>query len=345
MPRQPFCLALLLLAAVAARPVAAIPGTPDRVPAASLLVPFFETGINVATHPHDTIMVVTNRLGAPVTFHYHVWDIDGNAVALSGNVSLAARDTWTATLRDLIAPAAAGIKTQLTEATFFYRGFVTIDLVTAATGQNPLQGTFPFDNDNALEGFIYYTRLAEGSANGLAMVPLEAVAPTVHSLLRDFYAGGGLREEIDADARLCVQQLGSGAACTGNANGVIDRIHLRHFGSAALNGRSRLVIFTWNTFETGAGPSVLCAPGICDTDYVFRRYDETGATVIDAMTRLEHVVNVIEVGGTLPGWVEIFNVPSFNNDLQVYAFSFNSANPSENPSLTWDAIFEGFIVP
>jgi hypothetical protein len=342
MIRKPLALVLPFLAAL---PAAAIPGTPDRVPAASLLVPFFETGINVGTHPHDTLLLVVNRLGAPVTIHWHVWDIDGNATALSGNVALAARDAWSAAMRDLIAPAAAGVKTQLTEATFFYRGFVTIDVVTAATAQHPLQGTFPFDTDNALEGFIYYTRLAEGSANGLSMVPLEAVAGTVNSLLRDFYAGGGSREEIDADARLCAQQLASGAACTGNANGVIDRIHLRHFGSAPLNGRSRLIIFTWNTFSTGSGPSVLCGGGACDTDYIYRRYDENGATVIDTTTRLDHVVNVIEVGGTLPGWVEIINVPSFNNDLQVYAFSFNSANPADNPSLTWDAIFEGYIVP
>jgi hypothetical protein len=343
--RKPLVLALPLLAALTVLPAAAIPGTPDRVPAASLLVPFFETGIDVATHPHDTIMIVTNRLGVPVTFHYHVWDIDGTATALSGNVTLAARDSWSAAMRDLIAPASAAIKTALTEATFFYRGFLTIDMVTAATAQNPLQGTFPFDGDNALEGFIYYTRLAEGSANGLAMVPLEAVAGSVNSLLRDFYAGGGLREEIDADARLCAQQLASGVACTGNANDVIDRIQLRHFGSVPLNGRSRLIIFTWNTFSTGAGPSVLCGGGACATDYTARRYDENGTTLNDATIRLDHVVNVIEVTATQPGWVEIFNVPSFNNDLQVYAFSFNSAHPTGNPNLTWDAIFEAFIVP
>ena len=342
----PLALLSLLALAVLAAPAGAIAGATDRVPAPSLLVPFFETGINSATHPHDTLLVVTNVLDAGQTLHYQVWDIDGNPTGLQGNVVLAARDTWSAALRDLITPAAAPIKTQLTQDDF-YRGFLTIDLVTAPTAFHPLQGAFPFANTAALEGFIYYTRLSQGSANGLAMVPLEAVPGSTNSLLRDFYAGGGSREEIDADARLCAQQLTTGVACTGDANAVLERIHLRHFGSAPLSGRSKLVIFTWNTFSTGGGPSALCegAPEPCAVTYPYKRYDEAGNLILDAVVRLDHVVNLIEVTATQPGWISVESVPNFNNDLQVYAFSFNSANPSGNPNLTWDAIFEGYIVP
>ncbi len=66
----------------------AIPGATDRVAAATLLVPFFETGINSTTHPQDTLLVVTNWLFADITFHYHFWDIDGNATGLNGNILL-----------------------------------------------------------------------------------------------------------------------------------------------------------------------------------------------------------------------------------------------------------------
>ena len=38
-------------------------------------------------------------------------------------------------------------------------------------------------------------------------------------------------------------------------------------------------------------------------------------------------------------------MPNVLVDLQVYGLSFNSANPAGDPNLTWDAIFEAFIVP
>lgn len=352
MPRATLALLLLLLAlAVSAVPASAVPGSPDRVPGASLLVPFFETGVNSTTHPHDTLLVVTNWLFADVIIHYHVWDIDGTATGLNGNITLGQLDSWSVALRDLINPASGAIKTQLTEGDY-YRGFITIDAVTAATSNNPRQGGFPFRNDNALEGFIYYTRLSQGSANGLAMIPLEYVPNTANGLVREFYSGGGSREEIDSSARICAGQLALGEACTatGDDDGVVDRIHLRHFGSVPLNGRSRLVVFAWNTFTSGGGPSALCEanPGNCSgggINYPYKRYDENGTLLIDDTVRLDHVVNVIEVGGTSAGWVSIWDVVNYQNDTQIYAFSFNSANPAGDPNLTWDAIFEGYIVP
>src|SRR5688572_20532482 len=94
------CLLLALLAV--AGPALAVPGTTDRVPAGSLLVPFFETGVNSTTHPHDTLLVVNNWRTDNRTFHYHVWDIDGNATGLNGNITLGGLDTWSAALRDLL---------------------------------------------------------------------------------------------------------------------------------------------------------------------------------------------------------------------------------------------------
>ncbi len=343
----PIFLFLLLLAFTV--PALAIPGATDRVPAATLLVPFFETGINSATEPHDTLLVVTNWLFGNQTFHFHVWDVDGNPTGLNGNVTLGSLGTWTAAMRNLLTAASPAVRAQLNEGTF-YRGFVTIDVVTAATALNPRQAGYPFSEDNALEGFVYYTRLSQGSANGLAMVPIEAVPATVNSQLRGFYRSGDLREEIDTNARVCAQRLSTGAACPPlTAGDDIDRYHLRVFRSAPLTGSSRAVLFTWTSGRVG-GPSVLCddPANNCTSNYVLRQYDESGAFVQDTTFRLTRVVNVIEdtrIMGSQAGWISVHDVPSVLFDTQTYAFSFNSASPSGNVNLTWDAIFEGYIVP
>src|SRR6185436_979948 len=108
-------------------------------------------------------------------------------------------DSWSAAMRDLLNTASPATRAALTEGEF-YRGFVTIDVVTAATALNPRQASYPFGTSNALEGFIYYTRLSQGSANGLAMVPLESVPGTTNTFMSGFY-GSGDREEIDSTAR------------------------------------------------------------------------------------------------------------------------------------------------
>lgn len=342
-------LVFLLLLLVCAIPTRAIPGATDRVPAATLLVPFFETGINSEFNPNDTLLVVTNWLFATETFHYHVWDIDGNATPISGNITLGNLGSWTAAMRNLLNAASPAARNQLADGDF-YRGFVTIDVVTASTDLNPRQVGYPFAQSNALEGFIYYTRLSQGSANGLAMVPIEAIPNTANSLLRGFYRSGDLREEIDSNARTCAQALASGAACPAAAAGDnIDRFHLRIFRSTPLNGNSRGVIFTW-TLGRPDGPSLICdePASNCPSSYVFRQYDESGAVIQDTTLRLPHVVNLIadsRILGSQAGWLSVFGVPNVFNDTQVYAFSFNSAFPSGDVSLTWDAIFEGYIVP
>lgn len=338
------CLAAAAL--ILAAPAWAVPGATDRVPAASLLVPFVETGINAATHPHDTLLVVTNWRTDSRTFHYHVWDIDGSPTALNGNITLAALDSWDVAMRDLLNAASPAVRAQLTEGPF-YRGFVTIDAVTAATALNPTEAAFPFSDANVFEGFIYYTRLSQGSANGLAMVALEAVSPAADSFLRGFYQGSDNREEIDPTGRRCATLLASGGACTG-IDGPLARVHQRIFRSTPLNGGSRGVLFTWRPGLVG-GPSTFCdvPANSCSPTMPFRQYDQDGNVVQNTTTRLDHVVNVLEnsaIVGNQSGWVSVFDIPNVEIDLQVYGFSFNFANPAANPSLTWDAIFEAFIV-
>jgi hypothetical protein len=343
-------LCLLLLALTLAVPALAVPVSTDHVPAATLLVPFFETGINSASHPHDTLLVVTNWLFADITFHYHVWDIDGNATGLNGNITLDDLDSWSAAMRDLLNSASPAVRTQLTQGAY-YRGFVTLDVVTAATALSPRQAGYPFGTTNALEGFIYYTRLSQGSANGLAMVPIENVPATTDSFMRGFYSGGDNREEIDSTARFCANQIATTPATdscnTAGDDSDIDRFHLRIFRSGPLTGSSRAVIFTWRPGLAG-GPSIFCDAQPCESVYTYRQYNEGGDAVVSSTIRLDHVVNVIEdsqLAGLQSGWISIFDVPNVQVDSHVYAFSFNSAAPAGNPNLTWDAIFEGYVLP
>jgi hypothetical protein len=330
-------LAMLLTAGAAH----AIAGATDHKPAASLLVPFFEVAIDPAVQSENTLLVVTNAYPAACTIHYHVWNVKG-VPAFSGNVSLPSLGTVSFSLYDSIAAQSAGTKTLLTTGSF-YRGFVTIDVVTSPTSLPPTAAAYPFSANNLLEGFIYYTRLAAGSANGLAMVPIEAVPTTIHGNLHGFYSGADFREEIDVDARACAD----GASPCEDANHTVSRIHTRVFGSTAINGKTRIVVFTWSPGSGKAGPSDYCAtPGSgCTTVYPFKLYDEAGNLLANTSIGLPNVVNVLTLTPPVAGFASIWDVPSINNNMQVFAFSFNSAFPTSDPKLSWDAIFEGTIVP
>lgn len=327
-------------------------GISERVAGASLLVPFFESGIDSATHPQDTLLVVNNRSVASVTFHFHVWDIDGVATSLEGNVTLAGRETWSRALRDLLATSTPAVRSQLTDGVF-YRGFMTLDAVTAATALPPTDSLFPFASSNVLEGWIYYARLAQGSANGLAMVPLESVPSLDPSdVLRGFYRSSMFtfddRESLGAFARFCAARLATRLDCSGG-DFAIERIDFRVFRSAALSGRTRAIIFAWAPRDEG-GPSVQCDvdPGACDgSAFPFRRYDESGTLIASTSIRLDHAVNVIEINGGPSGWASILDIPASGHAVQnqFYAFVFNSASPPGNPAVNWDAIFEAYIEP
>ncbi len=337
-------LALVALAGLlAASPILAIVGISDRVPAATLVVPFFEVGINVAVNVEDTLLVVWNTNSITSTrVHYQVWDIDGVPV-FNGNLTLAPGAGWNTSMRDLITPLSSGVKTALTVGSF-YRGFVTFDVVTTTTSLPPSNASYPFGASNVLEGYIYYVRLLEGSANGLSMIPIESVPASTDSFLSGFYQSGDDREEIDSTARSCAAQLASGGSSSCAGDNDIYRLRLRVFGSVPLTGSTRYVIFTWTTGHTG-GPSVLCAGGGCDTSYAYKLYDDAGTIVTEGLTSLPHVVNVFSLAPDTPGFLSIWNIPSFAIDTQIYGFVFNSAAPAGNPLLTWDAIFEAFINP
>ena len=236
---------MLALTLCLAAPALAVPGVTDRVPAASLLVPFFETGLDVGTHPHDTIMVVNSLHSiSSRTFHYHVWDIDGNPTGLNGNIILGPLASWSVAMRDLLNAASPAVRAQLTEGSF-YRGFVTIDAVGLPTVEPPTQAGFPFFEENFLEGWIYYTRLSQGSANGIAMVALESVPEATDVRLKGFYGGTDNREEIDVSSRRCARRLivqPTLDACPAGFDGPLARIHLRVFRSTPLSGSSRAIV-------------------------------------------------------------------------------------------------------
>jgi len=68
---------------------------------------------------------------------------------------------------------------------------------------------------------------------------------------------------------------------------------------------------------------------------------EAGAVTTNTTITLPHVVNVISVPGDTNGTAWIFDVPGA---YETYAFSFNSANFSGNPAITWEAMFESTIM-
>jgi hypothetical protein len=324
---------------------AGIPGATDKVQGASLLVPFFEVGINDSTHPENTLLVLwaINTPAGGITIHYHVWDIDGNAVSLYGNVELSNTEGWSTSMRDLIASASPSVKSALTDAgEDYYRGFVTIDVVTEDTTKSPIESGYPLGTGNYLEGWIYYTRLAEGSTNGLTMIPIEEVGTGVDTYLHGFYSSSDGREEIDVEARACAAALATGDTCSAHAN--ISTIRSRVFLDDSFNASTRIIVFLWDPGVT-EGISQWCDTEGCDTTYDYWRYDENGNRVQDTSISLNHVVNVIKVEGNQNGFVTIAGIPSGAGDWQVYAFSLTNAEPPSGASANWDAILESYIKP
>lgn len=339
MKKKTFSLAALLCFILLSTPAFAVGtgGTTNKAHAASLIVPFFDVGINSAKEPLDTLLVVTSMLGK--RFHLHVWDIDGNPTTLIRNVNMSLFETWSASMRDLIGSASTTTKSALTQGKY-YRGFVTIDVVSESTGLDPTQSSYPFGSDNDLIGFIYYVRLLEGSSNGMDMIPLEYVGSSVDDYLKDPYQNGDGREEIDGRARQCLQNLSMGQECTtSNVDDAVVGIDSRVYLDPTLNGSSRIIVFSWIPGTIG-GPSVYCATHSCPTSYAYWQMNADGPT-LTSTTTLDHAVNVIDVSGKENGWVQIGNIP---NRFQIFAFSFNSANPGD-ASMNWDAIFESYVYP
>lgn len=252
-------------------------------------------------------------------------------------------------MRDLLGSQGVHVKNQLTVGDQAYRGFVSIDVVTTATTIDPRQLNYPLSMANDIEGFIYYTRLAEGSANGLRMLPLETFARSKYSSqYQGFYHEDDNLEVISNRARKCAQSITTGYSCGGGFT--ISSLDNRLFGSTPLNGRTRLIVFMWEPrYGEEAGPTDFCLrnaswPGCVENGTVYRMtiYPESGSAVASEIT-LPNVVNVIDLEVPYSGRVRIENIPDYHQ--LFYTFAFNSAYPSDNPALTWDAIFEGYVVP
>ena len=308
--------------AMAATSLKGIPGATDRVRAATLIVPFFEAGIDSTQHGDDTFVMVTNTNTSAVKLHWHVWDIDGNALDFSGNKDIVGLGMWVTTLRALIntTPASAAAKTAMTQGDF-YQGFMTIDLVTADTTFDPTNAAYPFDNNNYLEGYIYYVNLAKGMSNGITMIPLEYVATPVDPALTDFYANSDGREQIDSEARDCASETLDGDPCT--SDDYMSRVDSRVYLTPP-NGSSRIIVFSWAPGLT-VGPSTWCAANGCDPDLDYFQYNQVGTLLspVGATLRLDHAVNVIDVTGTENGWFSIRDIPSGIADFQIFpAFLF-----------------------
>jgi len=316
-------------------------GFPDHVQAATLIIPFFEAGIDSVAFPQDTLPVITNVCSSTVVVHYETWDVGGDYTSAAnpdgstwGNFTLAGKETKTFSMRALINGAIPATKTQLTEGNF-YRGFVTFDVVTASTAMPPLHASYPFSNVNCLTGQIYYTRLSQGSSNGLPMVPLEATPGGTNSFLHGFYQNGDDREEIDEDARYSAEQMTKGGSPGANPHNAILRIQSRLYLEPVNNATSRVIVFA---FKSG-GSCTDCGPGVVSYD----SYDGTGTIVWSGTYALNRYVNIIDFSGSGSGWLNLLDLPA--DDWGIYAFSLNSASPPGHPELTWDAIFESFILP
>ena len=329
---------------------AGIPGTLDKTPAATLIIPFFEVGINAATAPNDTFAIVCNRATTSSQFHYHVWDKNGNATDLYGHVTLTGSETWSASMRNLIAGSTAAVRTELDDGGAYYRGFVTIDMVTAETTKNPTESGYPFATgagSNALEGFIYFVRLAEGSSNSMPMLPVNWVDhTTADSTLVGMYTTSQVddREEFDAGARACAELLASGGAGPCAFDAVIGRVDSRVYLDAAYNAKTRIIVFLWNPLVIG-GPSVYCDTHSCDSEYDYKQYDPDGNLVADTTIRLPSVVNVLDVSGTSNGLVSIQGIADEPHHYMVYGFSITNASPASGASANWDAILPSYIEP
>ena len=322
---------------------AGVPGATDKVSAATLLVPFFEVGVDSTTHPIDTLLVLWATWGG-ARFHYHVWDVDGNAVNLYGNQNLLDTESWSISVRALIGSASTAVKNALKDSTDnYYRGFITIDVVTADTTLSPVESGYPLGTDNHLEGWIYYVRLSEGSSNSMAMVPIEEVGTGTHSYLNGFYKGADGREEIDVNARACAGALARGETCSdqGDLHSIRSRVFL---DETTFNASTRIIVFYWRPGTTG-GISPYCDTGGCDPTYTYNRYNESGTRLQHTSFRLDHVVNVIDVTGTENGFVSMRGIAGGNKDWQVYGFSITNAHPSSGTTANWDAILESYINP
>jgi hypothetical protein len=311
----------------------AVWGIPDNVHSATLVVPLMEKGISSV---HDTLTVVDSICVGDKTIHWQVWDINGNATSLKGNVTFSG--SWVSSFSAILGGSPPA---ELVDGSF-YRGFMTIDIVTASTSLLPTDGAYPFSSQNCLTGWTYYVRLLEGAANGIPMIHIEAgLGGSVNDNLKGFYGFDDGREEIDNNSRYGARLLSHEQPplpVTGvDPNQKTDYVLSRVYNQG--NGESRIVLWAWAPAGHGttAKPSDFPAGGA----FQYWHFNEAGVQIANTTVALNHIVNVINVPGDTNGQVWITNIP---DNFNVYAFSFNAANFSGNPDITWEAMFESTII-
>ncbi len=315
----------------------AVFGIPDQVRAATLVVPLMEQGISTV---HNTLTVVRNLCGSALTIHWELWDIDGNLVDLYGNVTLSSGETWVSDMGSIIAGASSGQLSQLTDGGY-YRGFMTVDVVTSATNSWPTDPGYPFSSANCLTGFVYYVRLLEGAANGIPMIHIEGgLSSSLSVYVRGFYQSGDDREEIDNHALYYAKRTTNNQSPTADPDDELDSVISRVYLSG--NGESRIVLWAWGPADWGAN----VAPSNAGGPFFYGHWDEYGNPVSTGFLNLPHVVNVIDVSSVTSATNTngIFWISSIPGNFNVYAFSFNAANYTADPSLTWEAMFESTII-
>ena len=246
-------------------------------------------------------------------------------------------------LASILATADPTTLAQLTDGDF-YRGFMTIDVVTTATDKSPFSATYPFGTSNDILGSIYYLRLNEGSANGLPMVGLEYIDDTgVSIFLEGFYGSDDHREEIDDNGRECGAGLTQGITPCGGSDQEISAIRARVFRSAPLSGTTRVIVFTWTTEEPAdGGPSAICgSPGFsCAESYNFYQYREDGSFADSGTLTLPHVRQYYRHGGEQPqasSTSQESKIPK--HPCRSTLSPRNAASPEGNPNINWDANF------
>src|SRR5262245_37198148 len=258
---------------------AAVLGIPDNVPAATVLVPLLEAQFAGAP---NTLLVITNICNANITLHWQIWNVEGTAVNLAGNVALDPYEPWVADFKGTAEGGSTAAKSQLTDDTF-YRGFLTADVVTSATNLLPTEEAYPFGSSNCLKGTIYYVRLTEGAANGIPAVHIEGgLDEGLDSFIRGFYRSDDDREEFDNHARYYAERRTRALPFVNDPDLLLDAIISRVFLDPSLNGKTRIVVWAWGVPDYGTGDPGDGGRG----PFTAQHRDEKGATVATSFLEL-----------------------------------------------------------
>lgn len=330
-----FALAVCSMLFCAAQKTEAVVGIPDQVPAATLLVPFFEVGVSSG---EGTLLVITNQGHTDSILHCEIWDRDGNFQA-SQHITINDHEEWHISMSawlDALEVITPGIKANL-QVGDYYWGYITFDSVTTPTALHPYDDGYPFADNNDFTGWIYYIDLLEGKTNGICMVPIEAVTSSVDPAIQTgFYDNvyDTSREKINGPSRHYANILTTGE--TYSSTTYVEMFG-RFFQQESVQGATRMVIWRYLPADHGATSID------CDNAYI---KSETGDTDTPTIS-LDHVVDVIDIGefttaADFPaGWVYLLmeeNSTTYPTDHQIYGFTINSAN--YQASLNWMAIFE-----